>query len=926
MSQANRLRLWTALVIGVLLFFWLTLGVPVYTDYLWFASLGFESVYVTAALGQIAIFFAAAVPFVAIFLGNLILARRLSTREPLFEGQRRLLDARFFGWLIALMTAALGIGVGLAAAPRWMDFLRFVNQSPFGISDPLFGLDIGFFVFSLPLYRFLQSWLIITLLAALGGVSFIYFVAQVSKLRTRKASLLPHVRWHISALGAALLAVVAWGHRLDAFELVYSPRGVVFGASYTDVHADLPVLQAMFWLALAVAALLLANVILRRVWLPIIGLVLWLVVGLAAMNVLPGFVQRYSVEPNELAAEQPYIEYNINYTRQAYGLDEVDARDFGQVQPLTDQQLVANRTTLANVRLWDYRPLSQTYRQLQEIRLYYRFHDLDVDRYRLGGDYRQVILSARELDQSQLQTATWVNLHLQYTHGYGAVMNPVNEVAAEGLPRFWIKDVPPVSVVPLRIDRPEIYFGELTDNYVFVHTGIEEFDYPLGEENVYTRYQGSGGITMNSLINQLAFAIRLSDVNLLFSQYITSDSRLLMNRRIQERAELIAPFLSYDKDPYLVILDGRLYWIQDAYTVSDRYPYSQPVTKAGEYQGINYIRNSVKVVTDAYDGTITFYIADEKDPLIRTYAAIFPGLFTPLAQMPDGLRQHLRYPEGLFRLQAAMFQTYHMSDVNVFYNREDIWSIPEEVYGQSGQAGEPFYVIMRLPGEASEEFMLIQPFTPATKDNLVAWLAGRCDGDSYGQLLLYRFPKNALVFGPRQIEARIDQDPDISAQLTLWGQRGSQVIRGNLLVIPIEGALLYVEPLYLQSEASKLPELKRVIVASGERVVMRETLGEALVQLLGPAAGEAVARAASQPPQAPGGQPAASSEPTGASVSLDVARRVAELVRLADDQYMAAQAALKNGDWAAYGNQLAALQQTLQQMLELTADWNMPTE
>jgi uncharacterized membrane protein (UPF0182 family) len=494
----NRLRLWTALVIAFVLFLLLRFGVTMYTDWLWFQGLDFESVYVTSLIARVVVFFVAAIPFVVIFLGNLVLARWFSTRGELFLGQNRVLDLAIFGWLILVTALFLGLAVGLAASPRWLDFLRFFNQVPFDVRDPIFDRDVGFYVFSLPVYQFIQGWLLTTLLMTLIGVIIIYFFSQLHNLREGELVVLPHVRLHVSALGAALFVVIAWGHRLASFGLLYSPRGVAFGASYTDVHAELPALQAMFWLALIIAATLLANVVLRRLWLPLIGVGVWMAVGLIIIGIVPGFMQRYIVEPNELTREAPYIEHNIQFTRQAYDLDDADERVFGQVEPLSVEALAENRTTLQNVRLWDYRPLGQTYRQIQEIRLYYGFADLDIDRYWIDGDYRQVILAARELDQSQLQSVTWVNQHLQFTHGYGVVMNPVDEVTPEGLPELWIKDLPPTSSVPLTIDRPEIYYGELTDNYVFVNTGIEEFDYPRGEENVYTIYEGSGGVPLNS--------------------------------------------------------------------------------------------------------------------------------------------------------------------------------------------------------------------------------------------------------------------------------------------------------------------------------------------------------------------------------------------------------------------------------------------
>jgi uncharacterized membrane protein (UPF0182 family) len=902
---STRLRLWTTLIIAFVLFLLLRFGVTMYTDWLWFQSLGFEGVYLKSLVGRVLVFFGAAIPFVIIFLGNLVVARWLSTRGELFLGQRRALDLPVFGWLIWVTGFFLGLAVGLAAAPRWLDFLRFFNQVPFGMRDPLFDQDVGFYVFTLPVYHFIQGWLITTLLMTLIGVIIIYFFSQLHNMREGEIVVLPHVRLHVSALGAALFVIIAWGHRLATFDLLYSPRGVAFGASYTDVHAELPALQAMFWLALIIAGTLLVNVVLRRLWLPLIGVGVWMAVGLIIIAIVPGLMQRYIVEPNELAREAPYIEHNIQFTRQAFGLDDVDEQDFGQLQPLSLETLAANRATLQNVRLWDYRPLGQTYRQIQSIRLYYTFTDLDIDRYWIDGNYRQVILAARELDQSQLQSPTWVNQHLQFTHGYGAVMNPVDEVTPEGLPDLWIKDLPPVSSVPLAIERPEIYYGELTTNYVFVRTGIEEFDYPRGEENVYTFYEGAGGVPLNSYLKRLAFTFRLADANVLLSQYIDANSRLMFNRRIQDRVREVAPFLLYDNDPYLAIGEGgKLYWIQDAYTVSDRYPYAEPVSR-----DINYIRNAVKVAIDAYNGSMTFYIADSSDPLIQTYSAIFPGLFAPQESIPQGLREHLRYPEGLFTIQATMYQTYHMRDMNVFYNKEDLWSQPREVFSGQDQPVEPYYVIIRLPGDEREEFMLIQPFTPTTKDNLIAWMAGRSDGEHYGQLIVYRFPKQELIYGPLQIEARVDQDPEISAQLSLWSQRGSQVIRGNLLVIPMERSLLYVEPLYLQAESGEIPELKRVILSSGEKVVMAETLAGALADLFGV---EDIGIAAAKEAE-PANAPVVAGE-----VPSDLARQVYDLALKADEHYTAAQEALRAGDWATYGAELDAMEHVLKQLVDIT--------
>jgi hypothetical protein len=573
---------------------------------------------------------------------------------------------------------------------------------------------------------------------------------------------------------------------------------------------------------------------------------------------------------------------------------------------LSLEALQDNAATLRNVRLWDYRPLLQTYAQIQEIRLYYDFVDVDIDRYQFDGDYRQVTLAARELAPEQLRNRTWVNEHLEFTHGYGLVMSPVNEVTPEGLPVLYVRDLPPEVSVNLRIDRPEIYYGEKGGRYVFVKTRVQEFDYPKGDTNVRTTYQGKGGVSVGSVLNRLAFALRFGDSQIFFADALTSESRILFYRNIHERVRRVAPFLAYDRDPYLVVADGRLVWLQDAYTLTDRYPYSQPVDDRfavhADRTG-NYIRNSVKVAIDAYDGTLTFYIADPTDPLIQTYASIFPQLFQPMDQMPQSLRAHIRYPEDLFRIQAQIYATYHMKDPNVFYNKEDVWAIPSEVYQGDQLPMEPYYVIMRLAGEEREEFVLILPFTPATKNNLIAWMAARCDGEHYGELVVYNFPKQELVYGPLQIEARIDQDPTISAQLSLWSQRGSRVIRGNLLVIPLGDSLVYFEPLYLQAEASQLPELKRVIVAFGEKVAMEESLEEALQVVFGGT--RAIARGEETPAMG-------ESEASGISPAL------ADLIRAAREHYDAAQEALRQGDWATYGQELKALKEVLDEMARLT--------
>jgi uncharacterized membrane protein (UPF0182 family) len=653
------------------------------------------------------------------------------------------------------------------------------------------------------------------------------------------------------------------------------------------------------------AVVLLVRMFLRVRWLPYVVVGAWLLVAVLGGSVYPSLLQRLAVVPNELTREREYIDRTIQLTRAAFGLDGVAEASFDVVEEAVPLDLAANSATIKNIRLWDYRPLLRTYGQLQEIRLYYEFVDVDVDRYRLGDDYRQVTLVAREIAQDQLpqNAQTWVNRHLVYTHGSGVVLSPVNEVREEGLPNLWVRDIPPRPAFPeLAVNRPEIYFGELTDDYVLVKTTEQELDYPAGDQNVYTTYEGTGGVVLNSFVKRLAYALRLGSNQVLLSGSITPESRLLWQRAIDERVRAVAPFLSYDPDPYLVIANGRLVWLLDAYTTTNRYPYSEPIQTS--FGSINYIRNSVKIAMDAYNGSLTFYLIDPDDPVAATYAAIFPDLFQPVEEMDPFLVAHWRYPEGLFRIQAAKFQTFHMTDPQVFYNQEDLWTWAEEVVTGERVLIEPYYVIMRLPEGTEPEFVLMMPYTPSTKQNMVAWLYARNDGASYGELGVYKFPKQRLIYGPMQVESRIDQDPVISQQLSLWNQRGSQVIRGNLLVIPIDRSILYVEPIYLQAEASQLPELRRVIVAYGNRIAMEETLMEALARVVGdqPAAGT--------PTEPPEGEVPGPDIP-----SAELEGQIADLIAEAEARFQAAQDCLRTGDWACYGLEMDALEEVLEALV-----------
>jgi uncharacterized membrane protein (UPF0182 family) len=918
--MANRLRLWAFFVIFIVIYLVAQFGIGLFTDFLWFQHLEFESIFLTAFWARIAVGLAVGISFGILFWVNTFIARWQSIRTVLFFSEDTLVAQNLVKWAIFGVGLFLAWVVGTAASGNWLLFLRFLNQRSFNLTDPVFNMDVGFYVFSLPLYHFIQNWLIIALFLSLIGAVAVYALAQQNNLSEGRIIVLPHVQLHLSILGGLIFLTFALGHWLGLFDLMYSARGVAFGASYTDIAVSMPALWTMVAVAILAALILFVNTVLRRPALSLLAIFIWIIVGIIGTGFIPGIIQRYVVEPNELVREGPYIEHNIRFTNIAYGLDKLQERDFSRVDPLTQEAIAANETSLLNIPLWDYRPLQQTYQQIQEIRSYYRFYDVDLDRYMIDGKLRQVALSARELDKSQLEPG-WVTQQLQYTHGYGAVVNPINEVTKEGLPQLWIKDLPPASSVELAVERPEIYYGEATNDYVFVNTGEREFDYPSGNENVYTRYVGTGGVVLDSTLKRIAFALRLADPNMLLSQEFTPDSRVLLHRDIADRVRLVAPFLQYDQDPYLVIGDaGRLYWIQDAYTTSELFPYAEPIGN------INYIRNSVKVVIDAYNGSLTFYVVDE-DPLIKAYAAIFPRLFTPLSDMPEWMRAHLRYPEGLFRIQATLYQTYHMRDVNVFYNKEDLWQLPNETFSGNTQPVEPYYIILKLPGEEKSEFVLIQPFTPNNKDNLIAWLAARSDGESYGQLVVYRFPKQELIFGPLQIEGRIDQNPEISSQITLWDQGGSEVIRGNLLVLPIDNALLYVEPLYLRAENGQIPELKRVILASGDRIVMRETLAESLEALFEGTDGQLLTASADIPADegstasTEAAEPASTSDTatTETTTPANIADKdIAELAQIASDRYEAAQQALQSGDWATYGEELAEMEAALKALIELT--------
>ncbi len=808
--------------------------VSYYTDYLWYADLGFTRVFLIKFWVQTALFLAAGGFFGLVFYLNGYLVHRCARQSPaafdLLGPRLRHWLGEGFRFLLKWSSLVLAIIFGASATPFWEDALLFSQATAFGQKDPLLGMDLSFYIFRLPFWRYLASYTFALWLLCAGlGVTIFLAMGHVQG-SGRRLTLTRIFRRYIAGLLAIFFLRLAFDLWLDRADLLFDERGVVFGAGFTEARVILPVLTALTWLSVAAAGLS-ALFVMRPRREIILGLVV-LYAGLyfLGLKFLPGVVHRYVVQPNEFEREREYLALEIKATRQAFGLDKVNEQSFVFGKRLTPAALEANQDTIKNIRLWDHEPLLETYSQIQEIRTYYKFVSVDNDRYLINGQLRQVMLSARELSYTDLPSRSWINEHLVYTHGYGLTLGVVNEVTPEGLPKLLIKDIPPVSECDIQISRPEIYFGELANEYVLVRTRAKEFDYPAGETNIYTTYGGKTGVRVGGLFRRLLFSLRFGSSKILLSGDITGESRILYYRSVAERVRKAAPFLKFDADPYLVIgQDGRLFWLVDAYTTSNRYPYARRIKGVG-----NYIRNSVLAVVDAYHGTIEFYLKDASDPIIRTYQRIFPGMFRPLSQMRADLRNHIRYPHRLFFLQARLFGAYHMENPRVFYNQEDLWEIPRSLRNQQGYM-KPYYTIMKLPGEDKAEFILMIPFNPTRKHNLAAWMCVRCDPEHYGQMLVYRFPKQKLVYGPQQIESRINQDPEISRQLSLWDQRGSRVIMGTLLIIPIEGNLLYIQPLYLKAESGQIPELKRVIVAYENEIRMGKSLEEALYAIFGQA-------------------------------------------------------------------------------------------
>ncbi|MCP6720274.1 MAG: UPF0182 family protein [Patescibacteria group bacterium] len=897
-------------LIALVVFVVLPLFFRLLTDWYWFGEIGFSNIFTTILFSKILLGLAVGVLTFLVIYGNLRLAGRLVVSRPLVvrlrEGaqggaiQVKELDAaRHVDRFILPVSLILGFFTGLIGASSWETVLRYFNAVPFNTFDPIFGRDIGFYFFDLPFIQLLVGlgfWLItISLIGVAASYALrgaITLRQPVPGMRALKSLFMEKpAKAHLSILIALLFVLTSFKiYAIRIPSLLYSSTGSFIGANFTDINAVLPFLKLFIFVAIVAAVLIVINIFKTSNRLIVLAVGIYVATSILGGGVYPFFLQKLVVSPNELVKETPYIEHNIAATQKAYALDMVMERDLTGEAALTMSDINSNRSTIKNVRLWDRKPLLDTFGQLQEIRTYYDFVSIDNDRYNLNGDYRQVLLSPRELNSTSLPQRTFINERLTFTHGFGLTLSPVNEVTPEGLPVLFLKDLPPSSSIEsLAVSRPEIYYGELASDWVVVNTKAKEFNYPSGEENVFANYEGQGGVKIKSIFRKALFSLKFGSLKILLSDDITKESRIMYHRNIEERVGRVLPFLSLDDDPYMVVTkDGELKWIYDAYTTSDRYPYAErmrDVFSSLPGKELNYIRNSVKVVIDAYDGRMTFYIADEDDPIIKTYAKIFEGSFLPLEQMDEDLKAHIRYPENLFIYQTALYTVYHMDEAQIFYNREDEWQIP---FIASGAQADPMirHMIMKLPGETQEEFILMVPFTPRGKDNLSAWMVARNDGEFYGQLVVYRFPKQKLVFGPKQITNRINQDTDISRQISLWDQRGSEVIRGNLLVIPIEESLIYVQPIYLRAEGGRIPELKRVIVAHENRIAMEETLDLALGRVFG-------------------GQVAAGREAT--AVTPDKPAISQDLIQQAKDHFDRAMSAQRRGDWALYGEEIRKL-------------------
>ncbi len=892
---------WIVAVVVLLVVLSANTFVTLLTDLFWFREISLSSVFIKTLLTKVFCFLAFGVAGGLVLYLNLLLAQRIA-KIPYVQASLSIMQfAQNFAivpllkFLIPLASLFIVFTMGSWGAGLWETYLKFRSSIPFGSTDPLFGKDIGFYVFELPFYRSIYFGVAAALFCCFAGSLFIYIVRQHLSVDGRKIAVSPGARTHLMLLLGLLVGSGYFYYQFKMYGMIVGGSHIVNGAGFADIKCYVPVLKIMRFLSIASAVLIICNIRMRTLKFAVAGILL-IVIGDILGKGASQLTQKFIVAPNEVEKETPYIEWSIRNTRSAYNLDKIEARHFTPGDNLTKELLQKNDLTIKNIRLWEQAPLLTTYSQLQEIRTYYRFLDVDNDRYEIDGEMRQVMLSPRELLPANLPSRIWINERLSYTHGYGLCLGPVNSVTKEGLPDFFIKNIPPESTTPIRVTRPGIYFGESSAGYAIVNTKSKEFDYPSGNDNVYTSYNGNGGVPIGGLLKRLLFVLRFKELKILLSTDISPASRIMYVRQIMARVNTAIPFLTYDPDPYMVITkEGRLVWMIDGYTATNAYPYSANISEMG-----NYIRNSVKITVDAYDGSLSFYNADTTDPVIAVYSRIFPNVFKPLSAMPSDLRAHIRYPQTMFAIQARVYSLYHMNDPQVFYNKEDLWKIPAGLSDESSEIMQPYYTVMKLAEVGkTEEFILMAPFTPAKKDNMIAWLAARCDEPNYGRLLVFEFPKQNLVYGPQQIESRINQDPEISKALALWNQGGSRVIRGSLLVIPVEQSLLYVQPLYIAAQSGGgVPELKRVIVAFGNSIAMEETLEKSLNFIFG---------RPSEPIQKTEGASTVAASATGTDIK--------SLVSEAGRQYEIAQQELKRGNWAGYG---AAMQKVGQSLKDLS--------
>jgi uncharacterized membrane protein (UPF0182 family) len=928
-------RRWPLVVAGVVfVLVWVASRLArFFMDLLWFREVGKTQVFWGVLGTEVGLGLLTGLGTAVIVGGNLLMAERLSVasglrpiEEPGVESLRGMLAPQL-RWLRLGAVAVLGLLVGLYGAGQWRTFMLWRNQVPFGDRDAQFGRDIGFYVFSLPLQRAVFGWLLFTLLMTTLLVVAEHWLLGGIQPAARGNRVAPHVHAHLSLLLGCILLLKAWGYWLDQFSLVFSPRGVVTGASYTDVHAQLPALRLLMVVALVCALLFFLNVRSRDFTLPVVGTLLFVLSSVLVGGLVPAFVQRFQVAPQELQREEPYIQRNIDATREAFALEAVETNEFPATDDLTPAAVRANTTTVDNIRLWEADVLKTAIQNLQAIGQYYEFSDVDVDRYRIGGARRQVMISAREVDPRNLDASaqTWVNLYLAYTHGYGVVAAQVNRAETSGRPAFVVSGFDQQqAAIPVR--QPRIYFGEPppdTPAYVVVDSRQPEVGSPSvsGEGQASFRYDGQGGVQLSSPLRRLAAALHFTDLNLLISSNLNARSRILFNRDVRDRMEKAAPFLQWDSDPYVAVVDGRIVFIRDGYTTTDNYPYSQRIQldvaarrtdsdDRGVHGEANYIRNSVKAVVDAYDGTTTLYAFDESDPLLRAWGKAFPGLFAPRSALSRELQAHLRYPEDLFSIQTDRYASYHIGAARDFYSKQDFWALPEDRSGQltHGQGSltvagakprmRPYYLLTKLPGEQEEQFVLVMPFTPNNKQNMVAYMAARSDPTGYGKITLFSLPRARTVFGPTQIHAQILADPEVSKELTLFNQQGSTVILGNLLTVPIEDSLLYVQPIFVQASQGAIPELRRVPVFFNNQLGYTANLADSIDQVLD--------QTAKRQPE-DGGQP-----PQPPSTAL------ARILQQQAQEYRRAQQALERDDLGAYQRAVERLGQLIEQAQRLT--------